>query len=879
MERPQFAGWAQTWQDDFNCLSRLVALRDFGKAMGDPAKWKQSWEDGGGTSGILYLLASASVTEVKAFCDAIKRSNRRGKKSSDRERAVDELVMALLPQHYPSAALRTHDKRPLQKLYGRMLRGCSSSFVEGVLDAQDKSNPLFQKLDLPKLLCTHGDMLKRRLTNYLIHEGPRPSQPEIALSFREFVFREPPYPGTQPNMSASMEFALELLQARITLDCTAQRWPRDISELEVLMSVYRRLVRRSRSTDKTFLFKLGLKLIGLKPEFKLSKDAGVLWTAIVALWKKSPGQYEELLSQGIRLGLRGSRDVLRMIATLWKDDPDQYEHLLVQSLREGLGGSAKKISEGYLQTIHHYTEISPELRWRLLRLYCQHVPQKGIDIETSADFECLANQQWSFEVFDKLERQHAILLLKRLYESNPNFNFLLAPVGYKSIYSTHDAPRPNFNVDLLLTVYQRNDANTQQKARDEVDQLRQRAATSREQGVRALYAKASAHYAIATGDLEVYAETLLWQHRFIRDPLTVQSIFSRSAILTSEGVALLSGIGLSPAEDTTLGAIRQRLRVADKMLEGFNEAKRMAMKEPSYKQSHWAALQSLYGNVYRERVTRAKKLKLQPHDTELDLFHIIWEEARDLVQSIGSDFLTQVSKPIRDLLSGFSGPSLITAAETLLDSAAVWRKMNDRNNDQDTIAATMENMTYEVVSQLAYSDTPMLAQDLIRRAIIEYPEASSWHRRFLSISYMRDLPAEAAKTMLLSFAAAIGEKLEEQSYVKVGEEEPSKSAPPRSLIKVSTAKYLAQLLNGADFISPDAAVDVLLELFKSATHIDIRLATLDSLFSTLNVILGDVGDQWKSNPMVGKILSTLDSVIPIAGHLKRNYRKSIPKSQ
>ncbi|KAI1193176.1 hypothetical protein F5X97DRAFT_50478 [Nemania serpens] len=869
MQRPQLVGWAETWCDDINTQHRLGAIRDFGKAMVDPAAWKQSWEEGGGTSGILYLLTSASVTEVKAFCHVIRACNRRGNKSGERERAVEALVMALLPQHYPSTELCTQDKRPLQKFYGRMLRACSSDFVEQVLDAQDKSNPLFQQLDLKRLLVAHDAMLKRRLTNYLIHDGPPLSESEVDIGFGLFVSKEPPFPGTQPNMSASMQFTLELLQARTTLESTAKRWPRNRSELEVLMSVYRRLTRKSRSADKTFLVKLGLRLIELKPDFKLSSDAGVLWAEIVTLWKKYPQQYEDLLFQGIRLGLRGSNTILPVIATRWKEEPDQYEPLLVHSLRQGLGGSAGKISEGYLKTISGITlaELSPKLRWRLLRLYCQHVPQEGIDIETSSDFKCLANQEWSFELVSELEREHAALFLDRLYKVNPNFDFLRAPTGYRSIYSRRNTPRRNFNVELLLIAYRRRDADAQHRAQEEVDQLRKKAATSREQGDRAIFAKAAAYYAIATGDLEVYAETLIWQQRFIRDPLTAQAIFAPDAILTKEGVALLSGIAPSQVEGTTLSVIRQRLAVANSILESLNEAHRLAKKEPSYKQSNWAALLSIYSDVYNERVLRVKKVELGLQENELDMFHTIWEGTADLVHSIGSAFLKQASGAVHTLLSGFSGPSLIAASETLLDFAARWGKKEGRNKDEDDIAASMELLAYQVVSKLAYSDTPILARDLIRRVIIEHPEASSWHRQFLSIAYMRDLPAEAAKTMLLSFAAAIGEKLEEQSYVKVGDEEPSKSAPPRSLIKVSTVKYLAQILNDADFISADSAVEVLIELFRSSTHIDVRLATLDSLLSTLNGISGDSNNQWRSNPMVERILNALDSVISIAGNI------------
>ncbi|KAI1180086.1 hypothetical protein F4777DRAFT_360662 [Nemania sp. FL0916] len=875
IQQHQFVGWAQTWHDEVSSRRRMGAIRSFGKAMIHPIKWKQSWDDGGGTAGILYLLSSASTMEVKAFCDVIRLSNRRGKKSSEREKVVEELLMALLPQHYPSTELRTHDKRPLEKIYSRMLRGCSSNFVERVLDAQDASNPLFQHVELQKLLVAHENMLKRRLTNRLIHEGSQLSQPEIDVCFKEFVSREPPLPGSQPNMSASMQYALELLQARITVKCTAERWPRNTPELGVLMSIYDRLKRRSRSADKTFLIKLGLQLIELKPDLNRSSHAGVLWSAILALWKKDARQYEDLLVQGMRLELLRSRTVLPIIVTRWKENSDQYEHLLVEALRHGLGGSAKEINYNYLDIIKDVprAELSAELRWRLLRLYCQHVPQSGIDVETTSDFKCISNQGWSFEVFEKLGKDHASLFLHRLYAANPNYSFLQAPTHYNSIYALRTAPRPNFNVELLLTVYNRGDSNTQQRALQEVDQLRKKAATAREQEDRALFARAAAHYAIATGDLETYAETILWQQRFIRDPLTAQEIFKRKNILTSEGVALLSGISLSPTEDMTLSTIERELAVANRTLERFNEARQLAKKEPSYNRSNWTMLSSLYADVYKERVSRAKKVKLQPHESGLEMFRIIWRGTTDLVHTIGAGFLREVDRSILDLLDAYSGLSLIAASEMLLDFAAQLRKKQDRNEDQDEVSGCMDGLTYRVISKLASSDTPLFAQDLIRRAIIEYPEASSWHRQFLSIRYMRNLPAEAAKNMLMSFAAAVGEKLEEQSYVRVGDEEPPKNAPPKSLIKVTTAKYLAQILNDADFISLETAVDVLTELFKSATHIDVRLAIVDSLLGTLNAISGNNSENWRSNPMVEKILNTLDSVVPIAGNL--NERRPV----
>jgi len=886
MKPPQFKDWAQDWIGNLDTNKRLHEIHRFGRLMRSPAKWKRAWEDGGDTSGIIYLLSAASVIEVKAFCNMIRGSNVRGGKSAERERAVEELVMALLPHHYPSTVLRTSDERPLQKFYSRMLCGCSSSFVEGVLDTQDQSNPLFQLLDMKRLLVAHGDMLKRRLTNYMVREGPPLSKSEVDQCFRAFISREPPSPGSQPYMTASMEFALEMLQARTTLKSTAERWPRDISELEVFASIEKRYTRKSRpaNRDTTFLTKLGLQLIGLKRSWELSRQAKTLWRQVLHLWKKHPQKYEDLLSQGTRLAIPtdGPGNALSVICTRWKEDPDLYEHLLVQSLRHGLGGSGKEISEGYLKTIKGIPDpaLNSELRWRLLRLYCQHAPERGIDIEVTTDFSCLKFQKWSFGLIDKLERKKAVRFLNGLSKANNGFNFLQSPEGYPSIYdceegflSTGDILRSNFNVELLLVSYQQDDTEIQQRARDEVDQLRKRAATSPKQEDRAHLSKAAAHYAIATGDLEVYAETLFWQQRFLRDPRTVPELLAIKSIRTEEGLNLLSGIPMSPIRDTTLSVVERQLEVANQALKGLSEAKRIAQKEPSYVKSHWDGLEEVYASVYKYRVSRAKEVSLPSHEPKIGLFRIIWKGTEILVHSIGSEFLDRVAHPILELLDQLSGPSVVTASKMLLDSAARYVDKDSRNEGQDKIADSMVTLSHRVVSKLARSNTCVLAQYIIQRAIIEHPEASSWHRQFLTIGYMRRLPAEDAKAMLLSLAAAVGEKLEEQSYVKVGEKESPKSAPPKSSIKVSTVKYLANLLNDADFISPDSAVEVLIELFKSTTHVDVRVAVLSSLLTTLNSVVTESGESWRSNPIVERILRVTESVIPIAGNI--NERRPV----
>ncbi|KAI1324616.1 hypothetical protein F5Y16DRAFT_380333 [Xylariaceae sp. FL0255] len=886
-------GWAKTWHDERNTDKRRLAIRNFGRELRKPAKWSQAWGEAGGTAGLLYLLSRASVKEVDFFCRIVKVCNRRGKKSTEREAAIEELVKALLPQHYPSTELRTRDKRPLQKCYGHLLRACSSDFVEKVLDEQDKSNPLYQQLNILNFLFAHEEMMKRRLVNHLMNDGTQLPESELNISFTEFCSREPPDPSGQKHVSASMKFSLDMLQARVDRRIPDERWPTPahMTELNVLMNVYDRFVRKSRNSDKTLLFNLAFKLLDVNPKLRRTPEAGSLWVSIVTLWKKRPEQYDKLLAQAISSQKEHPEDPLSStiwanqrsnspfptIVARWKNDPDQNEHLLILALRHGLGGSKQlSISDNYLRTCTSaftvegkFEEPGPEIRWRLLHLYCLHVPKKGVDIDSSSSLQSLANEQWVFEMFDQLNKEQAISLLERLYNENPSFDFLRSPQARNSIYSMRSVgTRFNFNVELLLANYRRHDSSQREKAEDEVDKLRKAAATSREQEDRAIFAKAAANYAIASGHLELYGETLIWQQRFIRDPLTMQSIFRADAIWSPEGIALLSGIIVPPPGSTTLGAVRERLTTANQLLKAFGDTARMAKKEPSYKASQFDAFRSLYCRVYSERISRAKQKEvwnIQPSEGESDLFHIIWEGTADLTRSIGSEFLSNVSSAVLDLHAGLTGPSSISATETLLKAASEWDKRQGGSDDHEKVDGIIEMLSHTCIARLSRSNTPILVRDLIVQAIIDRPAASSWHRQFLSIGFIRSLPTKEAEAMLLSLATAMGEKLEEQSYVNVGEAEPSKSSPPKSLIKVTTVKYLAQLLGEADFIPPDSATEVLIELFKAGTHIDIRLTALDSLLSTLDTMLRGLGEESASNPMVEKIISTLELVIPIAG--------------
>ncbi|KFZ25270.1 hypothetical protein V502_00253 [Pseudogymnoascus sp. VKM F-4520 (FW-2644)] len=794
--------------------------------MADPEKWKLAWSAVGGTKGTIDLLSEISVTEAKAFAREIKNCNRGRHKVGAREKAVEELLHALFPSHYPTSKLQSHDKRPIEHHYAQMVAACSPEFVTNLLDAKDRSNPLYLQVPARRLVQTHGDLLQKRVIEGIFGKGCRDN--DLRQYVESFVCSQPTAPSLDSKESASMAFADKLLQLRLRDIDNDKRWPSAISESDIFFSLFGRSVKKRLPEAKLHdVIMLGLHLLEAKPNLKHAFQSKKFWSKLITCWKRAP---------------------------------ELYEDSLALALRSELDGSQKSIADNFYTTSLSL-KAKPELIWPLLRLYCLHVPKNGVDLDTVDDLEPLANQQWPTLLFYDIRREQAVRLLNGLHNANPEYNFLRGPSRTSILFDQDTKAQQNFNVVLLLTMLQRDSQEMQRSSESAVDVLRKKAATTREQSDRAAFARAAHAYAIASGNLDLYGETIIWLQRYVRDPLTVKAVFRRDSVMTGEGIELLSGIPHPLPESMTLLEVASRVEKANQILQIFHETIRIAKREPSFHEPDWVAVTSLFGAVITNRVTRAGELQKRRWGSEEDVYTAIWGSTLAILETVNVDFLNEAYVPIKKLLDTLPPTALAAATKAMLEAGNEKRKKQDRQPGDDIL----ERLSYNILLGLAKSEKPELAQQLILRTVIDRPDASSWHRQLLSISFMKSLTAKDANQMLLAFANAIGEKLEEQPYVKVGESQPVQSAPPVSLVKVTTVKYLAKLLDNAEFISQDTAIEVLVELFKAGTHIDIRLTTFESLRNSLDNLCSGAGENWRSNPFVEKIMEALETVVPVAG--------------
>ena len=190
-----------------------------------------------------------------------------------------------------------------------------------------------------------------------------------------------------------------------------------------------------------------------------------------------------------------------------------------------------------------------------------------------------------------------------------------------------------------------------------------------------------------------------------------------------------------------------------------------------------------------------------------------------------------------------------------------------RTPSDSTKLSSTERTAYGLLKLLSRSDRPDLASHLIVRTILDRPDASSWHRQLLSKTFIRSLWAGEAQDIISSFASSILEVLQHQVTSSSNQQkaEGSNTSSDR-YIKITTVKFLAQILNDADFVPPEFCVDVLSKLLQTASHLDIRVAVLESMLSRL----GHRADS-SSNALTERLMSALEMTIPTLGSL--NERK------
>lgn len=234
----------------------------------------------------------------------------------------------------------------------------------------------------------------------------------------------------------------------------------------------------------------------------------------------------------------------------------------------------------------------------------------------------------------------------------------------------------------------------------------------------------------------------------------------------------------------------------------------------------------------------------------------------------------------------FSVEKALAIVSQLLDRVPPFllRQLNNKSTPIDV----SDSLARGLLALLAGSDRPQYACDAILRAIVEVPESSSWHRKILTKKFLRRLPAQDVVRLLTSLADKILEKLNEQSSKHDETSEGLESTttttqhigrPPtkkprftsglgessnlhKPVIKITTVRFLAQLLQYADFVPIEMTITILSDLIHRATHIDSRVAITEAILHMF-----DQACEASDEAQTARLLGMLEAVVPIAGSL------------
>jgi hypothetical protein len=504
-------------------------------------------------------------------------------------------------------------------------------------------------------------------------------------------------------------------------------------------------------------------------------------------------------------------------------------------------------------------EVQTSKLWLLLRLLFLHHRRLQADIETAEGVLKIKDIKWKCDFFLEFQKDQTLPLLRNLITVGTETEFLEAKRGCSIFAHSPTLKSSSGDPRLLLTFLEQGDSGALKRAQEVVTENRKKSVNSRDQADRSFFARSALLYAIASGSLPLYGATVTWARRFIRDPLTTKSLFAKSTTNTEEGIALLSGVPSEKSQYTDTAAIVRSVAEANDIISVFSDMRFEASKEPHFKAYDWQGPLVLFDDVICTRHDRAADAQRALKLSDVGLIQTLWlGTLKTLLNMEGKEKEMELLLSRVLLSTQYLAHLAIEALEKLLSVS-----------NSDKASATIESKTFNLLRRLGASDSPQIASDLLLRAILERPEASSWHRILLNKGLITRLPAVDAQGLLMSFATSIIKKLDLQAQrVSSQSSEPSQAAP---IIKVTTVKYLAQILGDSELVPPNFAVDILSSLLRGDLHLDVCIAIVESLLAMLTRCTSE-----SSKPLASRLLSALENIIPIASspHERRPLREA-----
>ena len=561
----------------FKCLS--LGLRG--------TEWRKYWDAFSGVKGFLSLLQQSSVEDVEHLIKMLGRYTISDSSNSEKQLEFTNLLKALLPQWFPESEFKTSDPRSLLNVYLCLLPACLPPFVIDFLERFHGRPDDGAGIRNDLMLSTAYRNFRQTILDKIgsIEELPL----WIQFSLNPLLHNTPPLPSAHLNrLSAPIEFSLDVLSALIRHRNGTTLAPYQCLD-DLIVPVLRRLRKRNVESqtvhsilDRIYAYASQNPSIVTSDSFS-GELASSFLTCVMRHWSKRPDAFLDLLTTTLEL------------------------------IRQHRGIEIHK-SGSYLCI------VPSRSRYLLLRLIGQHGCKIRIDIEDTLSLRKVPTEIiWQRRIFNLLEEKEALRLVDALIACPQGGTLTLRKVFSATLAGLHrtqredaDGHQPKHSVDkgdlksLRLELAQGKD---EQKSLNElktlIEESKRSAVRSRDQSDRANNAEQAFVHSIASGNIGLYADTLEWSRRYLKDPLTTMSLFSARLVCKPGVVDMLSALkALTKTVDVE--HIHSEVLEGNKVLLKFLDLASVAMREPSYQARHWSAVIQLIGLVVKERIWQAK---------------------------------------------------------------------------------------------------------------------------------------------------------------------------------------------------------------------------------------------------------------------------------
>ncbi|KAF2492617.1 hypothetical protein BU16DRAFT_87040 [Lophium mytilinum] len=588
-------------KQEFSALVRGQAIRQLGKELRG-TQWRETWDGVGQISGLVSLLSQFSVTDVRYLTQTVGKCGS-GVDFEEKREKITQVVRSLNPDllkssqdSKPQEAL---DDRPLSKYAEDLLPGCSATTLDQLWrdSSLDHHMTLFVKY--------HPELFRKICVEEVLSTSKDRSTSISCLP--SLLRRSPPRSSQVSGFSESMLFSLNLLRQLVKSEKATI--PKNTFIGELVEPLIRRAYRKFRPTNE--------------------------WDRIREIVDLSLAYIELHPSVASEVAL--DRDFVYYVVRCWSNEEPTFHDQLLKLLRLALKGSRSSIAnyKGLFRAL--VREDQKSLRYKLLRSCFLAQDENSGDINSIEDLRGVPITRCPPGLFFSLDRQDAISFLRRLRKAKPEEKFLSLGEGGSILRHTPVIDMKYGDASLLLLLLEKNVDSEEwlRSVQKAVEDRRKKSAISREPTDRAFYANSALRYAIASGSLDLYEETLLWARRYIRDPLVSKQLYSNSddssELNTTESISLLSGIPSFIPGNLDKDSLRSRIVKANQVIYQVFETACMALKEPSFQRFDWTAPLDLFREVTLRRVERSKEVQKALNLSDDATYAVLWEDSLELI--------------------------------------------------------------------------------------------------------------------------------------------------------------------------------------------------------------------------------------------------------